>query len=312
MVKVSIVIPTHKRPERLKRALESVKLQTYTNIEVLVVNDNWRENEYDVIKVIKDISDDRVFYYRNVRKKGANGARNTGIIKSTGDYVAFLDDDDEYLPFKVECSVKKLEKDFYIGVVTRYSHGFEGEWFEAESLKNEINIRNFLLGKIPLCAGSNLIVQKNIFNQIGLWNENLERHQDLELILRILDKYKLAYINKMLLKIHIGHNNPAPQKSLDIKMKYFIIIEPFIKKLSKNEQNIFFANQYREISLQFGLNKELFGMVKYFKKSLEFKILKPYKYIRFLFVIADIITPINTQKIWKKTKHNSRFFKFSG
>lgn len=106
--KVSVVIPTYKRsPEMLKRAIETVLAQTYENIEVVVIDDNvgdgiqsYRDRVQRMIKEYKENS--KVVYKQNQENLGGALSRNEGIAAATGEYITFLDDDDIYLPHKIE------------------------------------------------------------------------------------------------------------------------------------------------------------------------------------------------------------------
>lgn len=106
---VSVVIPTYSRNTTLCKAIDSVINQTYKNLEIIVVDDNladseWRQSTEKLMEQYK--KDSRVRYLKNKKNLGGSGARNEGIKASKGDYIAFLDDDDEYLPAKIE---KQLE-----------------------------------------------------------------------------------------------------------------------------------------------------------------------------------------------------------
>jgi glycosyltransferase involved in cell wall biosynthesis len=105
-MRVSVIIPTYKRePKYLLRAINSIKNQTYRNIEIVVVDDNPPESEYrrQVMEVMQQYKNDpNVIYIINHTNMGGSIARNNGIKKASGDYITFLDDDDEYLPKKVE------------------------------------------------------------------------------------------------------------------------------------------------------------------------------------------------------------------
>ncbi|WP_215189606.1 glycosyltransferase family 2 protein [Exiguobacterium sp. s6] len=104
--KVSIIVPTYKRPAKyLKRALDSLYNQTYPNIEIIVVDDNVPESlERNVIESFmnEENFDNRCIYVKNEINVGGALARNIGINLATGDYLTFLDDDDEYEPRKIE------------------------------------------------------------------------------------------------------------------------------------------------------------------------------------------------------------------
>lgn len=113
---VSVVIPTHNRADLLPRAINSVLKQTYTNIEVIIVSDGSTDNTRDVVdSFIKN--DDRVKFIEYTPSKGGNVARNKGIEASTGEYIAFLDDDDEWLLEKLKKQVEIIESDKEIGLV---------------------------------------------------------------------------------------------------------------------------------------------------------------------------------------------------
>jgi len=108
---VSVVITTYKRHDYLQRAISSVLNQTYTNLEVIVVDDNDEDSDYSkqVKELIKQIcvTDNRIKYVPMGKNSGACKARNKGIEISRGEYVNFLDDDDEFKPEKIELQVKK-------------------------------------------------------------------------------------------------------------------------------------------------------------------------------------------------------------
>ena len=106
---VSVVIPTYKREKSLLgRAVESVLNQTYENIEILIIDDNNPDSEYrkENILFFKKYNDKSIRYIRNEQNLGGAKSRNVGINLACGDYVTFLDDDDKYLPKKIEKQLK--------------------------------------------------------------------------------------------------------------------------------------------------------------------------------------------------------------
>lgn len=104
-LRVSAIITTHNRKVLLKRSIESVFSQTYPNIELIVVDDASTDGTDDYCKVLSL----RYIYISKQESKGGNYARNLGIKAATGEYVAFLDDDDYWLPSKIEKQVTLLE-----------------------------------------------------------------------------------------------------------------------------------------------------------------------------------------------------------
>ena len=110
---VSVIIPTYKRPKELERAIISVKNQTYKNIEIIVVDDNANDIEQrkSTEQVVKKY--ENIVYIQNKENLGGSKTRNIGIENAKGKYIAFLDDDDEFLPNKIEQQIK-LYKEYLL------------------------------------------------------------------------------------------------------------------------------------------------------------------------------------------------------
>src|SRR5215471_7855638 len=105
MPKVSVIIPTHNRAEFLRSAITSVLNQTYQDFEIIVVDDASTDKTPEVVA---SFHDGKIKYIRHDANKGDAGSRNTGIRNSSGDFLAFLDDDDEWLPEKLQMQVGLL------------------------------------------------------------------------------------------------------------------------------------------------------------------------------------------------------------
>lgn len=112
-MKVSVIVPTyHRAPETLSRALTSLLNQSYEDVEIVVVDDNPPESEYRgaMEKYFSSGADKRIVYHKNARNMGGSLARNEGIAVATGEYITFLDDDDEYLSDKIRHQVDFMEE----------------------------------------------------------------------------------------------------------------------------------------------------------------------------------------------------------
>ena len=106
---VSVIIPTYKRKlDYVSNALQSVINQTYDNIEIIVVDDSPSDFPYrdDIKNYIEGLKNNRIIYIRNEKNLGGSLSRNVGINAAHGEYITFLDDDDEYMPGKVEKQLK--------------------------------------------------------------------------------------------------------------------------------------------------------------------------------------------------------------
>ncbi|MFQ5769234.1 MAG: glycosyltransferase family 2 protein, partial [bacterium] len=111
----TVVIPTHNRAELLKEAIQSVLAQTFSDFELIVVDDHSTDNTRDVIASFRD---SRIKYVLNDRTTGGAGTRNAGIFRAQGEWVAFLDDDDVWLPQKLALQYNKIQDvDDSVGLV---------------------------------------------------------------------------------------------------------------------------------------------------------------------------------------------------
>ena len=121
MAKITVVIITYKRPlEILMRAVKSVIYQTYTDWKLYVVNDAPDEITLgaDIKEALESFSDERISYLTYERNRGSNYARNYGLKYSSSEFIAFLDDDDEWLPYKLEKQLNVIEKENSVALVS--------------------------------------------------------------------------------------------------------------------------------------------------------------------------------------------------
>ena len=105
----SVIIPTYNRARMVDRAIQSVLSQTYQDFEIIVVDDASTDNTQEVVKECM-FRDKRVRYIKHEKNKGGSAARNTGIKNEHGEYVGFLDSDDEWLPTKLEKQIELFRK----------------------------------------------------------------------------------------------------------------------------------------------------------------------------------------------------------
>ncbi|WP_214480828.1 glycosyltransferase family 2 protein [Bacillus sp. SM2101] len=269
---VSIIIPTYKRADLLERAIASVLNQSYTNIEVIVVDDNDPHTEYrkkteSIMK--KFITTPNVIYFKHDRNKNGASARNSGIKLARGQYIGFLDDDDEFHKDKVWYQVKELRKtdgkigavycDFVVKdnnqIIRKNRYNKEGN-LQFDVLCNKLNI-----------SGSNFLFKKNAVENTGFYDERFNRHQDLEFLVRFFNDYKTKYINKSLLSIYKDDRaNILDTAAMEkIKKQFLSKYEGIIQTYQKRGHLIYFYN-YLEIYKQHLLNKDFLAALKCWKK----------------------------------------------
>ena len=199
---VSVVIPVYNRPAELRRAIRSVLVQSYADLELIVVDDASTE---DIAGVIDPIADPRLRLIRKPVNQGAASARNTGIQAATGRWVAFLDSDDEWLPHKLERQVERLAgrpKDARIccsGYVMLHIQERRAREFRPAEWHGLVPQ---LVWGCNLSPGSTLLAERACFEEIGLFDVALRRFEDWDWLMRYLRRYPIAIEPEILAQIH--------------------------------------------------------------------------------------------------------------
>lgn len=224
---VSVIIPVYNRESTILRSLNSVLRQTYYNIEVIIVDDCSTDN---TIQVIETCMDDRVELVRLPSNCGANTARNRGIEQASGLFIAFQDSDDEWMANKLEKQVRYMLE---TGVAASYCpyilYGYNkcliipSEYLDHNYC--EFDIKNSLK-KCNIIGTPTLIVKKEVFSVIGMFDEEMERLQDYELVIRLSQKYKIGYIDEPLVK--------AFRSSKSITSNNKVLADTYIKLLERH------------------------------------------------------------------------------
>jgi len=205
---VSVIIPTYNRAEYVSQAVQSVLNQTYGQIETIVVDDGSSDSTPEVLSKYQD-QIDYMYQERSERSK----ARNEGFRHSKGDFIAFLDSDDVWLPTKIEKQVRVLNEYpnvglVYTGVQFIDSRGApcsqELRWDEPvrEALYEDLMTHNVITGSL-----SSILVLRQCLERVGLFDESMVACEDLDLYRRIAKYYGFHKIDLPLVKIRIHGAN---------------------------------------------------------------------------------------------------------
>jgi glycosyltransferase involved in cell wall biosynthesis len=191
---VSIIIPTYNRPEYLKKAIMSVLSQTYRNFEIIIVDDASEANNK---KVITSFDNDRIYHIENNKQRGAPFSRNKGIKQANGKFIAFLDDDDEWEPTKLEKQIKEFENND-VGLVVCYSLD---KRFNMTRVSKPSHVITYecLLKSFNLSSTSSYIVRKKILEKVGGFDTNLPSAQEYDLALRIAKNFEVRTVPEVLM-----------------------------------------------------------------------------------------------------------------
>jgi glycosyltransferase involved in cell wall biosynthesis len=204
---ISVIIPTYNRANLLTIAILSVINQTYKNWELIIVDDGSTDNTKQIVEeFIKKDPRIKYFYKEN---GGQGSARNLGIKNAQGEYIAFLDSDDEFLENKIKKSLKIFNEDKNIGMI--YSDAIIIGNYLDNKKSSEISkpyygnvYKKLLLNNF--ITTSTVVVKKEVFLNRGFFNESslLRNFEDYDMWLRIAKKYKIGYIPEVLVKYNFS------------------------------------------------------------------------------------------------------------
>lgn len=251
MPKVSVIIPTHNRAEFLRSAIASVLKQTYQDFEVIVVDDASDEACHDVLSYF---GENRIKYIRHEVNKGDAGSRNTGILNSSGDYLAFLDDDDEWLPEKLQMQVDLLRNSsakaggVYTGSLTIEKMSGKILGVKVPKKKRdpfqEILLDNFI-------ATSSIVLKRECFETVGLFDETIPYNSDYDMWIRIARKYCFECIQEPLFIYHTHRTKLNTNLKL-VLQGHEIVLEKYDKYFATNGRNL--SRLYYTLGILYSLN----------------------------------------------------------
>ena len=195
---VSVIVPTCNRADRLREALASLSAQTYQDFEVIVVNDGTSE----VNSVIASVNvGNRITCITHDRNRGLAAARNTGIRAAKGKYLAYLDDDDRYLPDHLETLVSFLERNEYKVAYTdawrvheRLDHGGHIETGRDLPYSHDFNSANLLVSNyFPVLC---IMHERSCIDEVGIFDESLFAHEDWDLWIRMASRFPFKHLKR--------------------------------------------------------------------------------------------------------------------
>ena len=206
--RVSIVIPTYNRVHTLDRAIQSVLAQTFQNFELFVVDDGSTDGTVDYLKGLLG-KDSRLHVLHQNENRGVSSARNIGVENSSGEWLAFLDSDDEWLPEKLERQIQFAQQSPEIRLIHT-----EEIWIRDKVRVNASNKYAKSGGRIfkrcvDLCciAPSSAMIRRDLFADVGLFREDFPVCEDYELWLRIAANENIGFIDESLIRKFGGHED---------------------------------------------------------------------------------------------------------
>lgn len=211
---VTVIIPTYKRTSFLVRAIESVLKQTYSPIEIVVVDDNDCQFSIQTKKCLEMyILTNTIRYIEYKKNKGLAAARNSGIKAAKGEYVAFLDDDDEFLPQKTALQMSCFQKnESTLGLVYGSYIRFEVETNSERIIKPKFkgDLKD-ILGVNHIGPPSMVMCKTEAVLKISGFDESLVAREDIDFYYRLAKYYTIDYVDETVMKYYIHPNNMSKQ-----------------------------------------------------------------------------------------------------
>lgn len=204
---VSVVIPNYNYAHYLREAIDSVLAQTYPEIEVFVVDDGSSDDS----RIVLESYGDRVkgIFQAN---QGVSAARNNGVAASNGEFIAFLDADDSWLPQKIEKQVERFRREPSLGLVHVAVNEIDAKGDSLleryEGLEGNIAGELLMLKRAGvLGGGSGLMVTREVFDEVGGFDPRLSTSADWDLFYQVSSRYRVAFLPELLLRYRIHNTN---------------------------------------------------------------------------------------------------------
>lgn len=300
MPRVSVIIPTYNREHIVLNAIQSVIDQTFKDFEIIVVDDGSKDRAEETVK---NKYGDKIHYFYQMNK-GVPAARNQGIKIARGEYIAFLDDDDIWLPEKLRHQVTLLDSYLNVGLV--YTN-----YYKVQSGKKSANtyfdifrpyrgrVLRELYKKNNICPSS-VVLRKKCIDKVGLFDESLSQAEDYDLWLRLAVHYDFDFIEKPLVLYDASLGGGRVSSNVINNLKWTRVCLEKMKKsypeiLKENEVEI----QKRFASLAYLLSRYLMIDERYgeaIKELINSIRLNPFYIKAYVFLIMSIIKVNITKK----------------
>lgn len=256
---VSVIIPTYNRAHLIKRSATSVLNQTYSNLELIIVDDGSTDNTEDVVK---SIGDDRVIYIKQ-QNQGACTARNNGIDHAQGEFIAFQDSDDVWHEDKLEKQIKCLKETGADMVYCRVAS-------EGEKISSKIHKRGFLGNKLPFGICPQTFLARRYVFEKEKFDANMPRYQDFEILLRLQTKNRIYCEDEAYVDYYV-QNDSISQSGEKLLKAWNIILSKHTDFLSTYSSYLkYLANETLANALNSNIKyarNELIKVAFHFKKT---------------------------------------------
>lgn len=206
----SVIIPTYNRKDFLKVAIDSVLCQTFENFELIIVDDGSTDGTENLVTNYKDI---RINYIHQ-KHKGVSSARNKGITNAQGKFISFLDSDDRFRKEKLETTSRYIKKYPQYKIFHTEEIWYRNGKLLPQKIYHKKPLGLIFKNAVKLCciSPSTAVIKKDIFSQVGLFDEKLPACEDYEFWLRVTSQFPVFLIPEYLTVKEGGHPGQQSKK----------------------------------------------------------------------------------------------------
>ena len=224
---ISVIIPVYNRCKTIERAVRSVLNQTVSDLEVIVVDDC---SDDEIENVLKQIDDRRIRYFCLEQRSGACVARNRGVEEAKGEFIAFQDSDDEWLPEKLEIQISEMNSNNADICFCKLRRHYIGEnakvilWPENSGTQSRF-MDHVTLRRRSYVSTQTIVARKHVFDEV-LFDPKVVKSQDYDWIIRASEKYRTFFVALPLVEQYLQSDSI----SLSGSEKFVVSREYFLKK----------------------------------------------------------------------------------
>lgn len=230
---VSIILPTFNRKNLLERAIKSALNQTHSRFELIIVDDCSSDNSQELLN---SFNDDRITYVRHTINRGGSVARNTGLLIARGEFISFIDDDDEYTSNRLKTLLHAIrqhpEIDYILSkmIIKRTDHDI----VIPKANPMPFTHVDLLLNKVPPLYHTALIKKERII----FFDDNLPRWQDLDFMIRLRKQYLPSYIDEITYVCHAEHDKDRiTHKAKAINKCVYLFEKKYLRSLALSKKD---------------------------------------------------------------------------
>ncbi|MEK6374321.1 MAG: glycosyltransferase family 2 protein [Acidobacteriota bacterium] len=270
MKTISVIIPTYNYARYLRDAIDSVLAQTVAPLEIIVVDDGSTDDTPQVLTAYG--AKIRAIHQSN---QGVAAARNTGVAAARGEYIAFLDSDDLWLPRKLELQIARLESDPSLGFVHCGAETFDGEATldVLEGMEGWVGEAILRLDRMVVpVPGSGILLPKRVIEEVGDFDVRLPPSDDWDLCYRVAARYPIGFVPEVLVRyrlhgsgIHL--NIPKMENAMLLSLgKAFASPDPVVQALRRHS----YGRLHRILAGCYFQQRKLRDFARHVMKSLRY------------------------------------------